>query len=212
MLDGRSQGRLVLVTPLPVDAVPCIGACGSTVAALTASPATTTTITTAAATTGAGGGGGGTGSADAGGGGGGGDGGGGTQRAAAQGGGAIDGNALLIDDDGVGYVAYATIDSGPGRRGDHMVAIDRLKPDYIGSTGQMAAPIFPDTFVEGVMFFKREGQYYIIYSSCCCCCTAGAGAVVYRARNISGPWVRQGQVENTLIISLPLLVTLPSKA
>jgi hypothetical protein len=47
-----------------------------------------------------------------------------------------------------------------------------------------------------VLFFKRAGVYYVIYSSCCCCCTAGAGAVVYRATALAGPWHRQGRDVN----------------
>lgn len=89
--------------------------------------------------------------------------------------GSVDGNALLIDDDGVGYIAFSTVQKGGNRSGDHMVTIDRLEPDLLSSTRQLAAPIFPDPFVEGVLFFKRRGYYYLVYSSCCCCCTAGAG-------------------------------------
>jgi beta-xylosidase len=105
--------------------------------------------------------------------------------------GAVDGNALFIDDDGAGYIAYATVDAGGDRVGDHMVTIDRLAPDYLSSTQRLAAPVFNDTFVEGVMIFKRLQTYYLVFSSCCCCCTAGAGAVVFRSSSIAGPWQRQ---------------------
>ncbi len=105
--------------------------------------------------------------------------------------GGIDGNALLLDDDGVGYVAYSTIAPGGNRSADHMVTIDRLSPDLLSSTQQQVGPVFPDSFVEGVLLFKRAGVYYLIYSSCCCCCTAGAGATVFRSESITGPWVRQ---------------------
>ena len=40
-----------------------------------------------------------------------------------------------------------------------MVTIDRLSPDLLSSTGQLAAPVFPDFFVEGVIFFKRAGEF-----------------------------------------------------
>ena len=111
--------------------------------------------------------------------------------------GGIDGNALLIDSDGAGYIAYATIRAAKGNRtGDHMVTIDRLAPDMLSSSQQQVGPIFPDSFVEGVIFFKRDGFYYLIYSSCCCCCTAGAGATVFRASHIAGPWTRQSRDVN----------------
>lgn len=105
--------------------------------------------------------------------------------------GGIDGNALLIDDDGTGYIAYSTIRPGGNRSGDHMVTIDRLSPDLLSSTQHQIGPVFPDSFVEGVLLFKRAGVYYLIYSSCCCCCTAGAGATVFRSTSIAGPWMQQ---------------------
>ena len=61
---------------------------------------------------------------------------------------------------------------------------------------QLVAPVFPDSFVEGVLLFKRLGRYYLVYSSCCCCCTAGAGAVVFSAESIGGPWLRQARDVN----------------
>ena len=44
----------------------------------------------------------------------------------------LDGSSLLIDDDGVGYVAYDAM-SAPGMK-DHVVAIDRLSPDLYGTS------------------------------------------------------------------------------
>lgn len=64
-------------------------------------------------------------------------------------GGSVDGNALLIDDDGTGYIAFASVGAGGNRSADHMVTIDRLADDLLSSTRQLAAPIFPDSFVEG---------------------------------------------------------------
>ena len=141
-----------------------------------------------------------------------------------------------------------------------MVTIDKLASDLLSSTRVLAAPIFPDAFVEGVLFFKRAGVYYIIYSSCCCCwyatrvalsyyntvisliaatislfremneilslclscvryllvwhssccdSTAGAGAVVYRATAISGPWLQQPRDVNCNAIS-PICAGMPS--
>ena len=51
------------------------------------------------------------------------------------------------------YVAYTAMNL-PGQK-DHVVAIDRLAPDYLSSTGEQIA-ILPDYFVEGVMLFKRK--------------------------------------------------------
>eukprot|EP01051_Picozoa_sp_SAG22_P017295 SAG22_NODE_2633_length_2353_cov_1.968500_2_plen_450_part_00 len=122
---------------------------------------------------------------------------------AALGGGKVvnpkDGNAVLIDDDGVGYIAYTAMAPGvapapnepTGFKGDHMVAIERLTPDLLHSTKVQVGRLFPDDFVEGVMIFKRAGIYYIIYSSCSCAGRGGSGAVVHSAKTISGPWVQQ---------------------
>ncbi len=126
---------------------------------------------------------------------------------------AKDGNAVLIDDDGVGYIAYTAMapfgkfpngtlkpaPPGPrpdGFKGDHMVAIERLTPDLRHSTKVQVGHLFPDDFVEGVMIFKRRGIYYVMYSSCCCASRYGSGAVVHSAKNISGPWVQQTQDVN----------------
>lgn len=107
-----------------------------------------------------------------------------------------DGNAVLIDDDGVGYIAYTAIKPAttlpaagepPGFKGDRMVAIEQLSPDLLHSTKVQVGALFPDDFAEGVMLFKRAGIYYVVYSSCCCACRGDSGAVVYHASNISGP-------------------------
>ena len=85
----------------------------------------------------------------------------------------LDGSSLLIDDDGVGDVGYDAMQA-PGQK-DHMVAIDRLSPDLLSSSGKLVA-LFPDYFVEGTMLFKRKQRYYVIYGSCCCACRQGSGA------------------------------------
>lgn len=106
----------------------------------------------------------------------------------------LDGSAILVDDDGVGYVMYTAIHV-PGQP-DHVVAIDRLAPDLLSSTKQQVGSLFPDSFVEGVMLFKREGRYYALYGSCCCACREGSGVVVNYADSIEGPWMQQGSDVN----------------
>jgi len=91
------------------------------------------------------------------------------------------------------YVAYDAMQA-PGMK-DHMVAIDRLSPDLLSSTGVTVA-VMPDSFVEGTMLFKRKGIYYIIYGSCCCACREGSGAVVLSSTHISVPWTRQSRDVN----------------
>ena len=115
---------------------------------------------------------------------------------------AVDGNAILIDDDGQGYIAYSVISpniskSPHGKPANHMVNIMKLSADYTSTMKQSAiANLFPDTFMEGVMIFKRKCRYYIVASSCCCTCRQGSGAVIYSAASIAGPWVRQARDTN----------------
>ena len=74
-----------------------------------------------------------------------------------------DGNAVLIDDDGVGYIAYTAITPfgpHPPNR-DHLVAIERLTPDLKSSTKQQVGSLFHEDFVEGVMIFKRLSLIHI---------------------------------------------------
>jgi beta-xylosidase len=101
----------------------------------------------------------------------------------------VDGSSVLIDDDGEGYVAYTAM-GVPGQDA-HVVAIDKLTDDYLGTAKTQVGNFFPDPFVEGVMLFKRKGVYYLLYGSCCCACREGSGAVVHMAKDIAGPWTRQ---------------------
>lgn len=119
----------------------------------------------------------------------------------------VDGSALFVDDDGTGYVAYTAVDA-KGMH-DHIVAIDRLAPDMLTSTGERVA-LFPDYFVEGVMLFKRKGVYYVLYGSCCCACRQGSGVVVYMAPAITGPWVQQSRDVNCKA-DVPICAGMPSE-
>jgi len=118
----------------------------------------------------------------------------------------LDGSSLFLDDDGVGYVAYDAMQGPPPMQG-HMVAIDRLSPDLLSSSGERIV-LMPDVFVEGTMLFKRQGRYYLVYGSCCCACREGSGAVVLSATNISGPWVRQSRDTNCRL-DVPVCAGMP---
>ena len=96
----------------------------------------------------------------------------------------------------------------PGQK-DHVVAIDKLAPDYLSSTGEQIV-ILPDYFVEGVMLFKRKSTYYVIYGSCCCACRQGSGAVVYTASSMSGPWKQQARDVNCKA-DAPICAGMPSE-
>eukprot|EP00656_Telonema_subtile_P030745 TRINITY_DN3372_c0_g1_i1.p1 TRINITY_DN3372_c0_g1~~TRINITY_DN3372_c0_g1_i1.p1 ORF type:complete len:399 (-),score=60.25 TRINITY_DN3372_c0_g1_i1:166-1362(-) len=117
----------------------------------------------------------------------------------------LDGSSLLIDDDGVGYVAYTAM--GLAGRKDHVVAIDRLAPDMHSSVEQLY--VFDDFFVEGAVLFKRSNMYYVIYGSCCCACRQGSGAVVHSAKSIRGPWTKQTRDVNCAL-DAPICAGMPA--
>ena len=114
-----------------------------------------------------------------------------------------DGTGVFIDDDGIGYIAFASnppnIDihghpwpGHPNALGyGHLISIERLSPDYLTSTKVNVSNFFPDDYVESPSLFKRNGIYYITYGSCCCGCSEGSGQVVFQSRSIHGPWKRQ---------------------
>lgn len=114
-----------------------------------------------------------------------------------------DGTGVFVDDDGVGYVVFAAsppnMDS-PTHRGwpghiahnfGHLVSIERMTPDLLGTTRTNVSDFFPDDFVESPSLFKHNGRYYVTYGSCCCGCSEGTGQVVFSAPSIHGPWTRQ---------------------
>eukprot|EP00937_MAST-01D_sp_MAST-1D-sp2_P004462 g4462.t1 len=121
--------------------------------------------------------------------------------------GRTDGTGVFVDDDGTGYVAFASDPPGfdspthPGWPGHtahnfgHIVSVERLTPDLLNSTRENVTGWFPDDFVESPSLFKRAGWYYLTYGSCCCGCQEGGGQVVFKARAVGGPWVRQAHAD-----------------
>ncbi len=77
---------------------------------------------------------------------------------------------LFVDDDGTGYISYNTIR-------DHMVSIEKLTPDYLGSTMENGGIIAKH--VEAGSQFRRNGKYYLLTDYTCCFCNSGSGARVY---------------------------------
>lgn len=116
-----------------------------------------------------------------------------------------DGTGLFVDDDGTGYVVFASSPPGidspthpswPGHESHahhfgHLVSIEKLTPDLLHTTYVNVSGFFPDDFVESPALFKRNGFYYVTYGSCCCGCAEGGGIVVFSSKSIKGPWTRQ---------------------
>ena len=87
--------------------------------------------------------------------------------------------SLFVDDDGTGYFIYAAA-------GDHAVGIDRLTPDFLGSTGESSGVLAKGC--EAPAMFRRGSRYYVLFDSTCCFCAAGSGARVYVASKPLGPY------------------------
>jgi hypothetical protein len=129
-----------------------------------------------------------------------------------------DGTGILIDDDGTGYVAFASNPPGidwpgtpawPGHPNalgyGHIVSIEKMTPDFLSSSKINVTGLFPDDYVESPSLFKRNGRYYLTYGSCCCGCQEGGGQVVFSASKIEGPWVKQKHADiNCLNSSSPV--------
>jgi beta-xylosidase len=91
-----------------------------------------------------------------------------------------DGTGFFVDDDGTGYIAFASMPRGF----NHVVSIEKLSPDLLASTMVNVTGLFPDNFVESPSLFKRKGTYYLTYGSCCCGCQEGSGQAVFTAKAV----------------------------
>ena len=79
----------------------------------------------------------------------------------------------MIDDDGSGYVAFASMPPGFDEPGNpswpghvahgygHIVSIERLTPNLTHTSYVNVTGFFPDDFVESPSLFKRKGWYYL---------------------------------------------------
>jgi beta-xylosidase len=99
-------------------------------------------------------------------------------------GGSTVGTGVFLDDDGVGYVAFAALSTGGALGGGHLVSIERLAPDLLSSSKENVTGFFPLDYVESPALFKRADTYYLLTGSCCCACRGGSGGLV--------PWPPQG--------------------
>ncbi len=90
--------------------------------------------------------------------------------------------SLFVDDDGSGYFIYTAIGEG------HAIRVEKLTPDYLGSTGQASAILAKGC--EAPALFRRKNIYYAIFDNCCCFCPAGSGAQVYTSRSPLGPYAK----------------------
>ncbi len=94
--------------------------------------------------------------------------------------------SLFVDDDGTGYFIYTTIGQG------HSVRVERLTPDYLGSTGETSAVLA--TGCEAPALFRHGTLYYALTDNACCFCARGSGARVFTATSPLGPYTLRGNI------------------
>ncbi|WP_020566822.1 family 43 glycosylhydrolase [Neolewinella persica] len=86
---------------------------------------------------------------------------------------------LFVDEDRTAYISYNTING-------HRVSVEKLTPDYLGSTKENGGYIAQ--YCEAGSMFKRNDIYYLLTDYTCCFCNQGAGARVYMTDNPLGQW------------------------
>ena len=119
-------------------------------------------------------------------------------------GGSTDGTGVFLDDDGVGYVAFAALSTGGALGGGHLVSIERLAPGLLSSSKINVTGFFPLDYVESPALFKRADTYYLLTGSCCCACRGGGGLAVYTASSMLGPWALQQHSDINCAADVPL--------
>lgn len=94
--------------------------------------------------------------------------------------------SLFVDDDGTGYFIYTAIGQ------DHTIRVEKLTPDYLGSTGKTSAPLGSRS--EAPVLFRRNHVYYALFDLCCCFGPQGSGARVFTAASPLGPFTERGNI------------------
>lgn len=79
--------------------------------------------------------------------------------------------SLFVDDDGTGYYIYTDIAK------DYSVRVERLRPDYLDSSGQISKVIA--TGAESPLLFHRNRYYYVLTGPLCAACPNGSEVHVF---------------------------------
>jgi hypothetical protein len=98
--------------------------------------------------------------------------------------------ALFVDDDGTGYIAYTDWTSGGA------IAIEELDPSYLSGTGNVVTAVTPGS-TEAPALFKRDGVYYLTYSDPNCGYCTGTGLSYRTAPAPLGPWSAGTEINST---------------
>ena len=91
------------------------------------------------------------------------------------------------------YIIYTSHLTEPKGERNHMMSVERLRPDWLSSSGESSG-FFGSDFVEAPVMLKRGAFYYALFDHCCCFCGGGSGAIVHTAPHPLGPWTAQNQI------------------
>eukprot|EP01060_Flectonema_neradi_P023534 TRINITY_DN317_c0_g1_i3.p1 TRINITY_DN317_c0_g1~~TRINITY_DN317_c0_g1_i3.p1 ORF type:complete len:348 (+),score=66.04 TRINITY_DN317_c0_g1_i3:52-1095(+) len=112
---------------------------------------------------------------------------------------------IFVDDDGQGYIIYTTVE-----KAGHLLAIERLTPDFIYSQGD-SAPLNPSGCMEAPSVFidRESGKYFALASECCCFCSEGGDVEVYSSDSILGNYTHHGSINQKRQIPAQQTYVLP---
>ena len=104
---------------------------------------------------------------------------------------------LFIDNDGTAYLTYThrlnwRFDVQTEPIPHHRICVERLTPDYLGSTMQCGD--FVAGNCESPALFKRGKTYYLLFDNTCCFGADGSGSRVYTAEAPLGPYRYRGNI------------------
>jgi len=105
---------------------------------------------------------------------------------------------LFLDDDGTGYITYSFCPQNADWSArtepikHHQICVEKLTPDYLGSTMESTEPIAGN--VESPAMFKHKNTCYLLFDNTCCFGADGSGARVYTAPGPLGPFTYRGNI------------------
>ena len=88
--------------------------------------------------------------------------------------------SLFVDEDGAGYIIYTAMGEG------YTIQVERLTPDYLGSTGETSSPLAAAG--EAPVLFRRNNLYYALLGPRCAFCPEGSEVQVFIATSPLGPF------------------------
>ena len=96
--------------------------------------------------------------------------------------------ALLVDDDGTGFMIFTHGIAGAGHRDMYVF---KLSEDFLSFTQEFTGPLPGQHLVEAPAFFKRGSTFYALLGGCTCAGRYGGGVAYLTAPSALGPWTNR---------------------